>query len=111
MQKFEYTDQFGHKFNLSFYKASYVTGNLAIEAVWDGDGYDEPYADVTVNLGGAFPKCAYLDTNNCDHIIKWMVEKGFVRLTGHERASGYCTYPLGEFTDGFLAGCGTYEEG
>jgi hypothetical protein len=76
--------------------------NLAItlDDVHDG----EQYTAVTVNLGEfiVIPASAYIDTNNNPGIGAWLEDNGIARLTGQTRQSGYCTYPLAVFDEGFL---------
>lgn len=99
---------FGKKYNARFRKSSYVNGgNLYIGVViWEEDGeYWEPWCDLTVNLPGQElkDKQALLDTNNCPPvIIDILFDKGFIRDTGIMMPSGFCIYPLVEFTEEFL---------
>lgn len=93
-----------------FWKSEYANnGNLYIGVVtWEEeDEYWESWGDLTVNLPGM--KCeeneAFLDTNNCaSEIIDILEKKGYIKYTGIVRQSGFCVYPLVEFSEEFLNG-------
>lgn len=80
--------------------------NLAIQVL----AYDEefgcymPYCVLTVNLINELkPNQAYIDTNNCPAtLIEQMEVEGYMKSTGRMRPSGYCIYPLYEFSEEFL---------
>lgn len=99
----EYTDQYGDNYTLAFERAEYCFGDIAIEVHCkeEGEEWWEPYATLTVNLGLCFDGQAHLDTNNVKHLCEFVMERGWAKRIG-EGASGYCTYPLVEFTDEFL---------
>jgi len=67
-------------------------------------GYWEPYADLTVfieRLGQRNLAC--VDANNLgEHIIEWCEENNIAFFTGRSIPSGYCSYPVMEFTYEFL---------
>lgn len=91
---------------LQFVKQQYVNGNLAIEVLSEDEEYGgwEPWCSLTVNLPGfMFDKNeAFLDTNNCSkEIIDWIFKNNYVKKIG-ERQSGFCTYPLVEFSEAFM---------
>lgn len=96
-----YTNQYGKTYDLVFTKDEYVMGGFAITAFCE----DGPYATVTKWLPAPTTndRCAYLDTNNCQHLIDWLVDEGCVTLTGCCVASGFCTYPEGMFDETWLA--------
>ena len=100
---------FGETYKARFWKNNYVNNkNLYIGIVtWDEE-YEcwEPWGDLTVNLGVTCkPNEAFLDTNNCaSEIISVLMDKGYVKPTGFTRQSGFCAYPLVEFTEEFLNG-------
>lgn len=92
---------------LRFIKARYVYfNNLCIEIESFDDGIQAwvPYGSLTVNLDKALRATeAYLDTNNCGpDLINIMLEKGYCHKTGETGVSGFCTYPVVQFTDEFL---------
>jgi len=65
----------------------------------DKDG--EYYGDLTVNLpnSGTLPSdCAFLDTNNVEDAVGLMVRNGLGRPTGQMARSGFCVYPVFQFT-------------
>ena len=97
-----------------FWKDNYVdNGNLYVGVTyWDEEFEDwMPWGDLTVNLDiPCKSNEAFLDTNNCSpDIIRVLKEKGYIKDVGITRQSGFCTYPLVEFTEEFLNG--TIEEG
>ena len=96
----QYTDQYGETYDLTFVKSEYTLGGLAIIAYCE----DGPYATVTVWLDEPVTneRCAYLDTNNCGHLIGWLIKKGYVRQTFRYARSGFCEYPEGMFDEEFL---------
>lgn len=70
---------------------------------YDEDGYREPYATLTKNFGefiGA-KNCAYIDTNN-NSFTAQLLDMGICKDTGFTKNSGFCTYPLWEFSVDFL---------
>ena len=110
MKPIEITFNFlGEEYKARFWKSNYMNnGNLYIGIVtWDEENeYFEPWCDLTVNLPGmkCEPNEAFLDTNNCAHeIISTLMNKGYIKDTSITRQSGFCTYPLVEFTQEFLS--------
>ena len=105
-----YENEFGMKQTLMFGSSHYYDGNCAI-VMW---GYDADlgswvnYGTCTKNLNlddspsSLPPNQAYLDTNNCEHLCKLLFDQGWAAPTGVEEQSGFCSYPLVEFTDEFL---------
>lgn len=101
---------FDEEHKARFWKSEYANnGNTYIGVVY----WDEececwmPWGDLTVNLPAmkCEPNEAFLDTNNCaPEIIKILRDKGYIKDTGITRQSGFCTYPLVEFSDKFLNG-------
>ena len=70
-------------------------GNMYIGLTTDGDGYPEPYGDVTVNLGEKVPDfCGYIDTNNMPELEKFLVDNDIGEFTGFMQRSGFCVYPM-----------------
>ena len=113
MKTFDYTDSYGNEYKLAFEKVRYVYGGLAIEVHCQEDDSDwwEPYATLTKNVGDFPPTSwAYLDANNLPDLVKFVLDKGWCEKVGEAR-SGFCIYPLVEFTDEFLDEiCVTEEE-
>ena len=89
--------------NIKFVASKYANnGSLAVQAYCE-DG--EPYATITVNLPDSDmngENMAFLDTNNCDSLIRQMADAGYVELLPMYVNSGFCSYPLGAFTDKFF---------
>lgn len=79
-----------------FYKAKYDDdNNLAIIAI-DDDG--EFYGTLTVNINPLKYGLACIDINNYPNSETVAKELGG-RFTGSYMQSGYCTYPIYDFTD------------
>ena len=73
-------------------------GSLYVALTAVGDGYPEPYGNVTVNLGRKIPPyCAFVDTNNMPEAEDFLTDNGLASFTGLVQESGYCTYPLYRF--------------
>ena len=104
MNTFEFENRFGTRYTVSFEKKTYIYRGTAIE-VWckePGSCYWEPYAMLTKNLGDLPPtNLAYLDGNNVPDLVEFVLGNGWCKKVG-ECSSGYCVYPLVEFTEEFL---------
>ena len=105
-KQIEFTSSFGTEYTLAFEKASYAYGGgLAVEVHCreDGDEWWEPYGTLTKNLMGYFtpPNGAFLDANNLRDLCARVIDEGWARPVG-EAKSGFCVYPMVEFTDEFL---------
>lgn len=81
----------------------YVYGGMAIMLWTVGD--DEPWSTLTVNLGVGTDKAQTIDTNNNNYgpICEYLESVGVGRLNGRVVRSGFCTYPMMEFDEEFLA--------
>ena len=110
MKTYEFTDNYGDKMNAYLVRGKYYDGGLAVEMVADGFGDWEAWATLTVNLGFTDERMAFIDTNNCPWATEFLESNRLAINTGLVRASGYCTYPLYEFTDKFFAECEEHEE-
>ena len=105
---FEFTNQWGNKHKVSFYKSNYMDNNrIYVGYMCDDEDYDcmVPWGDVTVNLSQNMPEGNYgfLDTNNGDpKLFDLMFKNGWIKDTGRLGFSGFCVYPLVEFTEEFL---------
>ena len=88
---------------LAFLLDAYASnGATAITALCEEDGFVECYADLTVNLGGpARANAGFLDANNSRELCEFVVAKGWARRVGEGR-SGFCAYPLVEFSREFI---------
>ncbi len=88
--------------DIALAKLSYSRGgNLAVIAYEaDGDCL-EPFATLTVNLAEwAYllqRNQAFVDTNNCPGIDRWLTRHGIATPTGLNAYSGYCEYPMMTF--------------
>lgn len=90
---------YGNEYAVSIVVNSYANnGNLAVGLVsQDEDGYNEPFADVTVNIADLPPYHAALDTNNMSGIGSFVEKEGLARPTGNYLNSGFCHFPVYEF--------------
>lgn len=93
-------------------------GTLAVtmesKARWADSEYWEPYGVLTVNLPDsdrlADSTKAFVDINNFGSgIVAWLEHEGIATCTSILGESGYCMYPLMEFSEGFVAGVATRE--
>lgn len=114
MRTFDFTSRWGDKYEIAFAKTRYVSGNnLAVEVACreDGEEWWEPYGMLTVNIGWTFgERQAYLDTNNVPDLVEFVMSNGWAKEIG-EGHSGFCTYPMVEFTEEFVNEvCVTEEE-
>ncbi len=92
----ELKTQFGTTENVTLTVNTYVDNNsLYVGMTTMGDGFPEPYGDVTVNLLTSVPPyCAFVDTNNMPELEDFLVKNGIAEFTGLMQKSGYCSYPL-----------------
>lgn len=99
-------NMWGKDHALQFVKRQYMNGNLAVQVMSEDEEYGgwEPWCSLTVNLPGCSldENEAFLDTNNCSReIINWIFENNYAKIVG-DRMSGFCTYPLVEFSKTFM---------
>ena len=96
---------YGTEYTLAFEKARYVYGGLAIEVHCKekGEEWWEPFGVLTKNLDGYIApiRGAFLDDNNLHDLCERVIAEGWARKVGEGR-SGFCTYPMVEFSDEFL---------
>ena len=87
----------GYRVRVEFTKYSYNNA-LAVKLMTEND---EPYAVVSVNLleSDCIPKTmAFIDINNCKWAEKFLTENEIATPTGEFGESGFCTYPLYDFS-------------
>ena len=91
-----YTSRFTGETDVSFDIQQYMNnGNIYIGLGCNEEGYLEPFADLTVNLGDTTPNyCAYVDTNNLPDAENFIADNELGTFTGFVKRSGYCEYPL-----------------
>ena len=99
-------NMWGKDRSLKFVRRTYLcNGNLSIEVMNYDEEYEfwEPWCSLTVNLDLILESNrAFLDTNNCSReIIEWLFKNRYVTKIG-ERRSGFCVYPLVEFSEEFM---------
>lgn len=75
--------------------------NLAIQMWTEVEGFKEPFATLTVNLGGEkLPSNqAYVDINNCPWAEQFIEDNELGRPMFFFKRSGFCLYPLYEFVE------------
>ena len=104
---------YGTNYNIVLGKANYVNnGTLAVLMfVSTPKGkIKEDFGDLTQNIDDSDifandKNSQFIDTNNLpSDIIKWLNDNGIAKDTGIRGFSGYCTYPLVEFTQEALNG-------
>ena len=91
---------YGTTYRVTPYRAKYAQNNtLAVELITD-EG--EPFASLTVNIADsdklASDRLAFVDTNNCPWAEEFLIFNDLARPTKRYGRSGYCYYPLYEFT-------------
>ena len=112
---YEYTDQFGEKWELTFYRSKYVDNGRPYVGAWctDEDGYWGPDADVTVTVWAPLTEIdgyhVHADTNNAPHLVEWMCEQGLMTRTGQVGRSGWCEYPEVELSHEWYDSLPAYE--
>ena len=91
-----YTSRFTGETDVAFDIQQYMNnGNMYIGLGCNEEGYLEPFADLTVNLGDTTPNyCAYVDTNNLPDAETFIADNELGTYTGFVKRSGYCEYPL-----------------
>lgn len=106
-------NMWGEDHKLKFVKREYFNGNLAIEVLSEDEEYGwESWCMLTVNLPGFMHEEneAFLDTNNCSkEIVDWIFKNKYAKKIG-QRKSGFCTYPLVEFSEHFMKQVINFEE-
>lgn len=107
-------NMWGEDHALQFIKRNYFNGNLAVQVMSEDEEYSgwEPWCSLTVNLPGVMlnKNEAFLDTNNCSkEIIDWIFKNKYAKKIG-QRQSGFCTYPLVEFSNVFMENIAITEE-
>jgi len=79
------------KLEISTYREN---GSIYIGLTSVGGEFEEPFGDVTVNLGGStIDYCGYLDTGDIPGLEKFITDNGIGEYTGFTRKSGYKEYP------------------
>lgn len=108
MTTYTFTNNWGNEINAYLVRGRYCDDGLTVEMFAEYEGDWEPYAALTTNLGFADERMAFIDTNNCPWATEFLESNGLAKDTGLVGASGYCVYPLYEFTDKFFAECEEY---
>ena len=111
MQTYKFTDQYNDTMDAYLVHGYYHDDSLAVEMVANGDGEWEPWATLTVNLGLGNAYRQFIDTNNCPWATEFLESNGLAKPMGIEMPSGYCTYPMYEFTSKFFDECAGEEYG
>ena len=102
-------DSYGTEYELSFRKGHYQDNNtLAVQIMCKEKNEDwyAPFCMLTVNLPTtkSLPdNRAYIDVNNCPKdLIQSLEEQGVIKKTLVSAPSGFCIYPLYEFSQEWL---------
>ena len=88
-------------YSLLFHRGKYRYGlNTALYAYCSNG---EPYGSISVNFDDVkLPSNQiFLDTNNTKDLCVQLIEDGLLELTGLEKPSGYCVYPVAKITKKF----------
>lgn len=108
MKPVKFMSQWGKEYKVVFVKNTYANnGQLYIGCLNEDEDYGgwEPYCDITVNLNAALigENYGYIDVNNGDpKLFALMKRKGWIAETGFYGGSGFCSYPMVEFSEEFL---------
>lgn len=86
--------KYGKNHPLSLTLGHYNNGTLAIRLITWEEGYPEPYANLTVNLGFDNDKyIAFLDNENLgEEITKTLIDNNFGEPTGRGYETTYATF-------------------
>ena len=108
MKPITFKNQWDEEYKLIFCKDNYANNNrIYIGCMCEDEIYGgyEPYCNITVNLDCDMPdgNFGFLDVNNISlNLFDLMYKEGWIKDTGERGKSGFCVYPLVEFTDEFL---------
>lgn len=79
-------------------------GGIYVGLICFEDGFEEPFADITVNVPNEFIPLtaeqfdwAPVDTNNCPWVEKFLTDNKLAEKTGRTVRSGWCEYPIYKF--------------
>ena len=109
---------YGKNYNIGLAKGNYMNnGTLAVLMfITTPKGkIKEDFGDLTTNIGESWlianeTDKQFVDTNNLGkEITKWLVKNKIAKPTGEYGHSGYCSYPLFQFTQEALNGMDTLE--
>lgn len=93
----------GEETEVDIVKSRYVAnGRMALQMYCE----DGPFGTLTVNLDGPVfgDNTAYIDINNMPGAIDFLEGIGAGECTGYVWGSGFVSYPLFKFDEGFLDG-------
>ncbi len=105
MKIYTYKNQWGRTVQIILKKGSYLeNGNLAVQAFLAENGRPgEPYANITVNIEKLGENLAAVDSNNLGAgIVTFLEHEGIAKSLGIDVYSGYCAYPIMDFTTAAL---------
>lgn len=106
MEKIYKLNAYGKTHNIALRKGTYSSnGTLAIAMVEiSRNGSEEPWSTLTVNISESNffadgDEVAFVDTNNNgDEILDWLEKNDIAHFVGVKGYSGWCEYPLVQFT-------------
>ena len=101
---FKYLTGYGEIEDVRFEMNMYTENNnlyLGLEYYEKEDREWEPYGNITVNVGDLPYLYSALDTNNNNEkcLISFLTENGFGKLTGLKIPSGFCEFPVFQFSE------------
>lgn len=92
---------YGNVYKITFELERYLdNGTLAIQMINWSEGYEEPFALLTVNLDASdmLPDNAqFVDVNNLDNIVNWIVDNNIGDTMDYTVDSGFVSYPAISF--------------
>ena len=103
---------YGTKYNVVLAKGSYIVNDTLAVLMYISTPkgkIKEDFGDLTQNIGEstllADDTRQFIDTNNLGNdIVKWLVKNKIAKKTDIVGFSGYCQYPMVEFTKEALDG-------
>lgn len=71
-------------------------GNLAILIMYDGEGYEEEWGRLSINILRLPENTIAVDTNNNSNsnIVEVLEKEGIIKPLGYSSPSGFCEYPV-----------------
>lgn len=109
---------YGTNYNIGLIKGNYVNNNKLAVLMYittKKGKVKEDFGDLTVNIDDSNIMAnendtQFIDTNNLGkEIFHWLINNNIAKPTGLIGFSGYCAYPLFQFTQEALDGMDTLE--
>lgn len=88
---------YGETFKVKPYRCKYAANDSLAVILLDEEGED--FDTITVNLSNYSQSedTAFVDTNNCSYVEKFLKRHKIAKPVGIHGQSGFCSYPLYKF--------------